>query len=126
MIQILRGLATLIFAAALGAAIWALSSPLVGAAEPWDGPGWYYPTALFIAGLLGAALWPSRFVLAPIGVSIGQIAYVSMFLKAGPLWPIGLLFGITFLAFAIAGSATTFAIWYTLWRFMHRRARSAS
>jgi hypothetical protein len=112
---------SLLGSAALGAAVWALSPFIVGTAEPWDGPHWYYPFALFVAGLLGDSLWPSRSGLAPFGIYIGQFTYAALFLPSGPLWPIGLIFGAGYLIFAFAGSATT----YMIWRFLIRRLHSA-
>ena len=113
---------SLAFSAALGATVWALSPLVIGTAEPWDGPYWYYPIALFVAGLFGDALWPSRSGLAPFGIFIGQFAYAFMFLPGGPLWPIGLMFGGIYLMFAFLGSATT----YLIWRFGISRKQSTN
>src|SRR5262245_26231738 len=62
--------------AVLGAAIWFLSPFLTGEKEPWDSRSWYYPFALTIAGVLAAAIRPRYFWAAPIGVCVGQVAFM--------------------------------------------------
>jgi hypothetical protein len=105
MVQLVKCCATLILASVLGAAVWALAPWFVGVAEPWEGPFWYYPVALFLAGLIAALPWPMAFLFVTVGVAIGQLAYAALFLPSGPLWPIGLFVGLFFLLFAAFGAA---------------------
>lgn len=96
-------------AAGLGAAIWALSFPLTGHAEPWDSPGPYYPVALLVAGAASGMLVPKKPWAHYLGAVLGQAAYEVAFLKMGALFVLGLAFLaaysiIFFLAAAIAVS----------------------
>jgi hypothetical protein len=97
-----------LLSAALAAVIWALSISLTGKSEPWDAEGIYYPVALGIAGAISGAVVPKRLGAHYLGALSGQVAYELIFLKAGPLFVVGLAFlaayGIIFLAGA-AGSA---------------------
>ena len=105
MVQLIKCCAILILASVLGAAVWGLAPWFVGVAEPWDGPVWYYPAALFLAGLIAALPWPRAFLFVTVGVAIGQLAYAALFLPSGPLWPIGMFIGLLFLLFAAFGAA---------------------
>lgn len=80
-------------AAALGAAVWALSVPLTGKAEPWDSEGPYYFIALALAGAASGASMRGHHLLAQYaGAVVGQAAYEVVFLEAGPLFVLGLAF----------------------------------
>ena len=77
----------------LGAAIWALSPTLVGNAEAWDVFGYYFP-GLLAGGFIAALAGPRYFWAAPIGLWVGQAAYVTFGLTSGlipggPLWIAG-------------------------------------
>jgi hypothetical protein len=116
MVHRLRIVVSLVFAAGLGAAVWALSPKIVGAVEPWDGPFWYYPTALFVAGMLGAVPWPLRPGLALVGVAVGQLVYaMSLPVVGASFWMVGLVVGAVYLLFVMAGTGTTYAVY--AWRF---------
>ncbi len=39
---------------ACAAVVWGLSVPLTGMREPFDSPTYYYPAAMFMAGILAA------------------------------------------------------------------------
>lgn len=80
------------FSAFLGALIWALSPTITGQAEPWDSESAYYFIALFLAGAL-AALPGKRPVWAIyVGIILGQLLFILIFLPLGPLLSIGLIF----------------------------------
>jgi hypothetical protein len=76
----------------MAAAVWALSVPLTGNAEPWDAEGVYYFLALAIAGALSGAIIPKHLLAQYIGAVIGQAAYELVFLKVGALFVLGLAF----------------------------------
>ena len=78
-----------------GAVIWLASSYITGKQEPWDAHSLVYPLSLFVAGVIGAALIPRRFWLAPVSVWAGQTVgflwRVFTSGDAGGLWPLGLV-----------------------------------
>ena len=82
-------------AVTLGALVWVYSRPITGEIEPWDADGFYYPAALFLAGMAPALLSTSRFWLLPLGVILGELI-VFLFRvyqgPGGPLWPLGVIF----------------------------------
>ncbi|MGE0583355.1 MAG: hypothetical protein AB7P31_14630 [Steroidobacteraceae bacterium] len=82
-----------LWAAAGGAALWALSPLFLGLQEPWDAGLPYYTPGLVA---IGAGLaWHSRRRVAiwPIlaGLGLGQAAYVFLVLGGGNLWPLTLV-----------------------------------
>ena len=79
-------------AAGLTAAVWALSLPLTGKAEPWDSEGLYYFAAMAITGAVSGAIIPKHFPIQYAGAVTGQAAYELIFLESGPLFVLGLLF----------------------------------
>ena len=76
----------------MAAAVWALSVPLTGKAEPWDAQGPYYLLALAVAGALSAAIIPKHLLAQYVGAVVGQAAYELAFLKIGALFVLGLAF----------------------------------
>ena len=99
-----QALLALVIAGVLSAAVWALSPALTGHAEPWDSNGPFYVAALAIAGALAGGLVPKPLWALYLGAVAGQVAYQLLFLRLGPLFPLGLLFllgyAIVFLAAA--------------------------
>jgi hypothetical protein len=79
-------------AAGLGVAIWALSFPITKAAEPWDADSSYYVVSLFVAGVVLGLLFPRYFVATFLGIVVGQLGYLMVFLPSGPLLMLGSLF----------------------------------
>jgi len=59
-----------------GWAIWAASPIVTGEVEPWDSMTAYYSGTLFAAGFLSALFWRHGFYWGPIGIYVGQIAYL--------------------------------------------------
>lgn len=98
--------------AALGAVLWLLSPILVGETEPWDSEGIYYVAGLFLAGAFGAAADPNRFWLAPLGVFLGQAAYLGILFLARPhpLAIIGLVVLAAYSFVPACGSLVTYGI----------------
>ena len=99
-----------VLSAVLGAAVWALSMPLAGHAEPWDAEGPYYFVGLLVAGAISGAVMPRHLVVQYIGAVAGQAAYELVFLPVGPLFVIGLAFliGYSFIFIAAAAIVATF------------------
>jgi len=99
---------TLAIAAALRAAVWALSPTLTGHAEPWDADGPYYLSALAIVGAITGSLFPKPLWAHYLGAVFGQAAYEAVFLDIGPLFILGLVFllgsSLVFLATAAVGA----------------------
>lgn len=97
-----------LLAAALSAAVWALSGPVTGAREPWDAEGPYYLLALALSGALSGALVPKSLWAHYLGAVVGQAVYELVFLSVGPLFLLGLAFllayGVVFLAAAAAAA----------------------
>lgn len=63
-----------------------------GTAEPWDGDGGYYITALFGAGVLLGLFLPRALGVHYCGALLGQFTYMVIFVGAGPLIAIGAVF----------------------------------
>ncbi|WP_312359797.1 hypothetical protein [Stutzerimonas balearica] len=101
-------LQALLIASLAGALIWALSPWASGQAEPWDGDGLYYSGALFTAGVLAGFIVPRPLWAQYLGVIVGQVLYLLLFLPIGPLLAVGLVFlllwSLLFLAGAYAGA----------------------
>ena len=91
--------------------IWAASPVFTGELEPWDGSMGYYALALALAGFLAALILPRRFWLAPVGVYLGQVAYLLLFLPKGPLMVVGLVFLVGYSLLALGGSALAYLLW---------------
>jgi hypothetical protein len=60
---------------ALGSLVWAISVPLTGQREPFDGPILYYALSTFAAGVLSALPSPRHWWLALLSVYLGQHLY---------------------------------------------------
>ncbi|WP_312571671.1 hypothetical protein [Stutzerimonas balearica] len=101
-------LQALLIASLAGVLIWALSPWASGQAEPWDGDGLYYSGALFTAGVLSGFIVPRPLWVQYLGVIVGQVLYLLLFLPIGPLLAVGLVFlllwSLLFLAGAYAGA----------------------
>ena len=76
----------------MAAAVWALSVPLTGKAEPWDAEGFYYFVALAAAGAASGAVIPKHLLIQYIGAVAGQAAYELVFLNVGALFLLGFAF----------------------------------
>jgi hypothetical protein len=109
----LKARASLTFGAGflLGALIWWASPLVTGEHEPWDAPIGYYALSLVVAGFLAALISPRHFWLAPLGVYFGQFVYAFAFLPGGPLWLLGLIFGLFYCILALLGGAGAFGLW---------------
>ena len=85
----------LVFGAAWGFAIFALSLPIAGHVEPWDGRPGYYPVALLLGGFVAAFVRRTRPLPLWCGLVVGQQIFVffASGSGAGNLWPIGMAFG---------------------------------
>ena len=83
---------SLSLAAGLGAVIWAVSPVVTGSAEPWDAESPYYFVSLFVAGAIVGLLCPRHIWSAFLGIVVGQLVYLLVFLPSGPLLPLGVLF----------------------------------
>lgn len=74
------------------AAVWALSPLFTGYSEPWDGDGPYYFVALAIAGFIGGLLSPRPSAAMYLGAVLGQLGYMLLFQRVGPLIALGFVF----------------------------------
>lgn len=84
-------IATLLVSAAAAAGIWALSPLITGHQEPWDAAGHYYLWSLLLAGAFtGLVTHQVRWAYFA-GAVAGQLLYMLIFLKAGPLILVGVL-----------------------------------
>ncbi|KIL04516.1 hypothetical protein QX25_10655 [Stutzerimonas stutzeri] len=96
----------LLIASLAGAFIWALSPWASGQAEPWDGDGLYYSGALFTAGVLAGFIVPRPLWAQYLGVIVGQVLYLLLFLPIGPLLAVGLVFLLLWSLLFLAGAYT--------------------
>lgn len=101
-------------AAVLGAVIWALSPLITEAAEPWDAESPYYFVSLFIAGGLVGMLCPRHIWAAFLGIVIGQLVYMLIFLPWGPLLPLGVLFLFGYSLLSFFGLFLASRVWRNL------------
>ena len=85
--------------------IWAASPWVTGRREPWDADSPFYLAGLMIAGAVAGVLTPKPIWALYAGAVAGQLSYQVLFLKVGPLLPLGVLFlagyCIVFLAAAV-------------------------
>ena len=93
------------FGAAWGVAIFALSLPIAGHVEPWDGLPGYYPFALVLGGVVAAFVVRTKPYALWLGLVLGQQAFVVFLSSHGPgnLWPIGMVFGMCASLLAVVG-----------------------
>ena len=94
----------------LGALIWLFSPYATGMDEPWDAEMPYYFICLFSAGFITGILCPRHIWAVLLGIVIGQLLYMLIFLPLGPLIVIGIPFmfgyGVLALLGAFLGAAT--------------------
>ncbi len=76
---------------ACGAIVWGLSVPLTGMREPFDSPSYYYPVAMFMAGILAALPAPRYWWVAVVGIFSGERIYMFVMMPENRAW---LLFSI--------------------------------
>lgn len=88
-----------------GAAIWALSPIIVGAAEPWDAESFYYVLSLFGVGIALGGSRPRGIWVHYVGVFAGQLGYALVFLPLGPLLALGVGFLALCSLLTLAGAA---------------------
>lgn len=74
------------------AMVWAASPWFTGRREPWDADSSFYLSSLLIAGAVTGALTPRPIWALYLGAIAGQLSYQLLFLKVGPLLPLGVLF----------------------------------
>ena len=107
-----------------GALVWALSVPVTGLREPFDSPGYYYITAMFIAGTLATLPAPRYWWVAVIGIFLGEGFYAFAMLPETRAWlAFGFvmnLFMLTWLASA-CGALTVYVVSRVRRRRFHRR-----
>ena len=74
------------------ALVWIASPWFTGRREPWDADSSFYFAGLMIAGAVAGALTPKPIWALYLGAIAGQLSYQLLFLKVGPLLPLGVLF----------------------------------
>jgi hypothetical protein len=74
--------------------------------EPWDAEGRYYVWALLVAGAVATISRPKAFLLAPVGVCIGQLLYCRTFFEAEAdgLWLLGMMLIVVYSVVALVGA----------------------
>jgi hypothetical protein len=104
-----RTLSAFLIGSVIGAAIWLLSPLITGRREPWDVNGYFYPGALFVAGLLAGVFRAGHPRATALGVFAGQaavlLAGVAIRPGDGGLWPLGLIFLAVYSLVALLGAA---------------------
>ena len=100
---------------ACGAIVWGLSVPLTGMREPFDSPSYYYPVAMFMAGILAALPAPRYWWAAVLGIFTGERIYMLVMMPENRAWLlIGIYMGLltfTWLPSAL-GAVTVYAVNY--------------
>ncbi len=69
-----------------GAIVWGLSVPLTGMREPFDSPSYYYPVAMFMAGILAALPAPRYWWAAVLGILFGERIYMLVMMPENRAW----------------------------------------
>ena len=80
-----------VFTVACGA-VWAASPFFTGKSEPWDDDSAYYIVALAAAGFIAGLLSPRPSAVMYVGALLGQLGYMVLFQRVGPLIVLGVLF----------------------------------
>ncbi len=96
--------------ALVGALIWAISPWITGRAEPWDADSPYYLVALLTGGMVLGFTWPKNLWIVFLGIWLGQLAYMALFLPLGPLVVLGVGFSGGFSLVTFAGAALSAAV----------------
>lgn len=71
--------------------LWAVSFPLTGHKEPWDGDFGFYLCYLLAVGVLAGMVMPRHFWACPVGLYVGQALAILLLLEIGSLAPLGLV-----------------------------------
>lgn len=74
-----------------GAAIWAFSPLVTGEVEPWDSSSSYLLIAITLTSLMLGFVFPHHFAVSALGLTLGQMLYLGIFLPDGPLVIVGFL-----------------------------------
>ena len=107
-----------------GAAIWILSPLVTGHKEPWDADSLYYVVSLLVAGVLLGA-WRGRPIWHhAVGIFLGQLLYLLVFLSAGPLIIVGAVFLAGYSLLCLVGAAVGSILRHLFERI--RRAKNSS
>jgi hypothetical protein len=96
-----------LIAAGLGALIWFISPFLTGVVEPWDAESPYYFVSLLVAGALVGVLVPNHLWAVLLGIVVGQLIYMLVFLPSGPLLALGVVFLVGYGFLALLGALVT-------------------
>lgn len=86
-----------------GAAIWAASPYIGGSQEAWDAKNFYYFAALGFGGFGCTLVFPKHLLATLVGMYLGQLGYMLLFLPRGPLMVLGAIFLVGYTALAVAG-----------------------
>ena len=78
-------------AALMSALVWVASPIFTGRREPWDANAGFYFSGLIIAGAATGVSTPKPVWALYLGAIAGQLSYQVLFLKVGPLFPLGAL-----------------------------------
>ena len=96
---------TLLMAALAGALVWALAPWLAGEREPWDAEGFYYISALLVAGVVVGLLTPRPLWAHYLGAISGQLLYILLTIGVDPLLVVGIIFLLVYTLLFLVGAA---------------------
>ena len=98
-------LVTISIGIVFGILIWAFSPIITGEIEPWDAENtkYYYPTSLFLCGFIACIPYPKKYLMAALGIFLGQIVY-GLFFRFGALFLIGVIMVALYSLIALLGS----------------------
>lgn len=66
-----------------GAMIWAVSTAVIGHAEPWDGNNGYYFLSVAVVSTISGLISGGKFWPAIVGAYLGQVVYCAIFYRPG-------------------------------------------
>ena len=98
-------LITLLTAAVIGAAIWAISPWATGSKEPWDAEGVFYVAALLAGGLSSGLVRPTPLWAHYVGAVAGQLVYELLSIPLDPLMLVGAAFLLAYSTVFFGGAA---------------------
>ncbi|MEQ8426893.1 MAG: hypothetical protein RIC91_03580 [Gammaproteobacteria bacterium] len=91
----------------VGFVLWSCYVFIFESGEPWDARPLSYVVTLLVAGCLITMLFPDEYLTAPLGLYLGQILFILIFLPS-PFLMVGALSLIPYSLFSMLGAYLVF------------------